>query len=148
MCDFWSDERESVRRTNFGEGSGKEWWERHERHVKIAWSSAKTMDVGFFDRWEVMEPWIETLFLTFIIVLPKTTRTEDNYAVRIKNKNIWISEKRKRVWLKITAGQLKLNLVKPVWALNSIRCSPKSHPLFQDGGALQIPVILKREITN
>jgi len=30
-----SDERESVRRRNFGQGSEKEQWGRHGRHVKI-----------------------------------------------------------------------------------------------------------------
>ena len=30
-CVAGSDERESVRRRNFGEESGKERWERHER---------------------------------------------------------------------------------------------------------------------
>jgi len=58
-CIARSDERESVRRRNFGEGWGKKRWERHDRHVKIARSSAENMDVGVFSRWEVMEPRIE-----------------------------------------------------------------------------------------
>jgi len=35
-CIARSHETESVRRRNFGEGSEKERWERHERHVKMA----------------------------------------------------------------------------------------------------------------
>jgi len=59
ICIAKNDEKESVKRRNFGEGTGKERWDRHERHVLIARSSAENTDVGFCSRWEVMKPGIE-----------------------------------------------------------------------------------------